>query len=1072
MKPFLNKSSTFLRNVRFHWKNYLKLYLSPKHKGYFQKVLDKLLNIFHFRRQTVFFAVLGAVFVIYGIFFTSHYASAEWTVEGIVKTALGAIFGLIFYLLGGILSIILEILVSVAQYNNIIGLEVVKNTWGTVRDIVNMFFIFAMLLIAFSTILRVRQYEVKQLLPKLILYAVLVNFSLTICGLFIDIAQVFTLTFVNAFGENAVANFTKITDILSYSKVDFGEGGDAALKVLVGYILALTLLLVSIVTIGAMVLMFLVRIVYLWILSILSPFAFVLPVIPGGQKYASQWWDMFSKQVITAPLLAFFIWLSLTVLGGMGNISNQILNQQQALKISGEVDLQKTVMIGGSQIGTGEFLIGFIISIAMLFIGLMLTSQMGGAAGKIAGGASNWMQRSGTGFITGRLGPTPMRWARERYGSWRGQRESIRKEKVGRFGQGASALQDWAINKNVGHALGQIYKAPAGLAGRTAGKVAGGAWRWGGGSEKGLVGRGLKNVSEWRPGLKDRERAMERIEKYKGKTTAEDINTYSTAARLDLENNPENLYKLFDDKKSNRLIKAAAATRLLEMRWLGREKGDKDEFEERVIQEEIRQPAKIKPAKIETVYDRGPMGEVMGSRKVVVEPEEVLEEEKVIQERETEKVRKNKGRISKMTEFLSRSQEAKQKFDDSLRKYDLDAAINSSVYRDENGKIQNKEVLSDVMQGKVDSSAFTKEIIKDLDLSTSSRKQGEFFNQLAQAIKDTKEMVRIFGSINKELRSEYMDNVDLEGRSGEMRVAFGEGTGHFKEVFYKQENGKYVRDAEGNKVLDQELADKFFSRRENRANFTKGYGTSWTEEVLEFLHRNWLKYEMTGNEWSSVYTDPIARDTIKTNAGKIVHRLNTKGKNGLGAPEDILATYETNYELDNGYGYGMNRLRDTLVNAGKSERWGYKDEKTGKMKSGEIYEINKDLFEPSKENARIAKVARDALDEQIRQGRLRPERLEGFTEFITIPKGDKMVKQRNDRLLESLSNFSLSSLRELGKESQRRLELMIDYWMDNYQHYKGRVDRLLANNDLVHIVDYPREEGEPTRREIITELMG
>ena len=45
-----------------------------------------------------------------------------------------------------------------------------------------------------------------------------------------------------------------------------------------------------------------------------------------------------------------------------------------------------------------------------------------------------------------------MRWARERYQSYRGQRESIRKESAQRFGQGVSAIQD------------KIYSAPLSLA--------------------------------------------------------------------------------------------------------------------------------------------------------------------------------------------------------------------------------------------------------------------------------------------------------------------------------------------------------------------------------------------------------------------------------------------------------------------------------------------------------------------------------------------------------------------------------------------------------------------------------
>src|SRR3989344_4204484 len=107
---------------------------------------------------------------------------------------------------------------------------------------------------------------------------------------------------------------------------------------------------------------------------------------------------MFSKQVITGPLLVFFILLALSVLAGTGDISKDILNKTSTTDQIGVIN--DTTITTGLITNQADFLINYIIAIAMLFVGLMLTSQMGGAAGKIAGAASNWMQRSGTGFVT------------------------------------------------------------------------------------------------------------------------------------------------------------------------------------------------------------------------------------------------------------------------------------------------------------------------------------------------------------------------------------------------------------------------------------------------------------------------------------------------------------------------------------------------------------------------------------------------------------------------------------------------------------------------------------------------
>lgn len=374
--------------------------------------LNKFLNIFTFRRHAAFLATLGAVFVFGFLILPVHSAYASPTVAELVGGALSFIFSIIFAVLGWILSSLLGALVSIAEYNKIVNQDTVIKTWGVVRDIVNMFFIFAMLLIAFSTILRYQQYEVKKLLPKLVLYAVLVNFSLTICGLFIDLAQVFTLTFVNAFADGAINNFATVTQLFNYSNLSTSDVQISTFTVIGGYMLAFVLLLVTLVTIGAMFLILLVRIAYLWILSILSPFAFVLPIIPGGQSYATQWWTMFSKQVITGPLLAFFIWLSLSILTQTGNIGNEILNKSLseatgAMKTATVTGLPE--LVPGVPTSQADFLINYVIAIAMMFIGLMLTSQMGGAAGKIAGAASSKMQSYGT---------TAAKWTGRRVGVW------------------------------------------------------------------------------------------------------------------------------------------------------------------------------------------------------------------------------------------------------------------------------------------------------------------------------------------------------------------------------------------------------------------------------------------------------------------------------------------------------------------------------------------------------------------------------------------------------------------------------------------------------------------------------
>jgi hypothetical protein len=69
----------------------------------------------------------------------------------------------------------------------------------------------------------------------------------------------------------------------------------------------------------------------------------------------------------------------------------------------------------------------------------MVTQSLGVAGGKLAGAAVGKMQAMATGTLKVTTGA---RWAQERWGAYRAKREGIRKERVGRFGERISIVQD------------------------------------------------------------------------------------------------------------------------------------------------------------------------------------------------------------------------------------------------------------------------------------------------------------------------------------------------------------------------------------------------------------------------------------------------------------------------------------------------------------------------------------------------------------------------------------------------------------------------------------------------------
>ena len=209
---------------------------------------------------------------------------------------------------------------QVITYNDFIYTQIVTVGWQVIRDVSNLFFVLILIAIAIGTILNVDTYNYRRLLPRLILMAILINFSKTICGLLIDFAQVVMYQFssvISATGAQQLYLSFGIQKLFTIVKA--GQNVDISnsirlFDVVVGLSAGFIFLLIATIVIFVYLVVFVFRIVMLWILIVLSPFAFLLAAWPGGkaQGLSREWWSKFTEYVITGPLLMFFFWLALT----------------------------------------------------------------------------------------------------------------------------------------------------------------------------------------------------------------------------------------------------------------------------------------------------------------------------------------------------------------------------------------------------------------------------------------------------------------------------------------------------------------------------------------------------------------------------------------------------------------------------------------------------------------------------------------------------------------------------------------------------------------------------------------
>src|SRR3989304_4298460 len=111
--------------------------------------------------------------------------------SSVVSAIIGAFFGILLSFEAKIIDYLLS-----PEYFSFTNAAIVKAGWTITRDLANMFFIVILLIASFAIVLRRQSYSINSLLPKLIIAALLINFSLVFAGIIIDASQAATVFFI------------------------------------------------------------------------------------------------------------------------------------------------------------------------------------------------------------------------------------------------------------------------------------------------------------------------------------------------------------------------------------------------------------------------------------------------------------------------------------------------------------------------------------------------------------------------------------------------------------------------------------------------------------------------------------------------------------------------------------------------------------------------------------------------------------------------------------------------------------------------------------------------------------
>lgn len=339
-----------------------------------------------------------AIFVFLLVSVLLFVASPVYAKQGITEKVILFLADLgltVAVLISRLIVVVIQVLLPIMMYNNFSTSAVVSSGWAIVRDTVNMFFVIVLIAIAFGTIFGNSRFQWQQQITKMMIFAIVINFSKTLCGLMIDFGQVVMLTFANAIREVAAGNFVQLFGLgdmysLSQSSSIFQNGasnsGAEGAKAFDWFCASIASVFMALIVLATMLMLLAIlvyRTVMLWVLIVISPLAWftggVGKLVRSAAGVYSDWWGKFICLISIGPVLTFFLWLTLVV-AGAGNVADGFNADGSAGTAGGML----------TTIFEMDKLISFVIAIAMLYAGFQAAQSacksVSALGGMMAGG--------------------------------------------------------------------------------------------------------------------------------------------------------------------------------------------------------------------------------------------------------------------------------------------------------------------------------------------------------------------------------------------------------------------------------------------------------------------------------------------------------------------------------------------------------------------------------------------------------------------------------------------------------------------------------------------------------------
>lgn len=311
----------------------------------------------------------------------------------VVKPVISFVLGFATFMLGIAGVFFNQVMIkTVFQFSTYFGSsEGLLTAWGVMRDVANIGLLFGFIFMGVLLILNVDGgghghghgggISAKRAIPRLIIFAVLLNFSLFASQAVIDVSNAFASTFTTLAGaacddnasatdgDNACANVGiagKVMQLAGIATI-WNPDIDASPTVLLGLTIFVLITMVVLLAAG---LMLVFRVVVLTMLMVTSPIGFAGMVIPGLQGLASRWWHMLISQSFFAPVMLLLVFISLKMA--------ESLNPNGAPLVDAFAGANTTMA------GNLEVLVVFAVVIGLMISSLIVAAKMGATGASFA----------------------------------------------------------------------------------------------------------------------------------------------------------------------------------------------------------------------------------------------------------------------------------------------------------------------------------------------------------------------------------------------------------------------------------------------------------------------------------------------------------------------------------------------------------------------------------------------------------------------------------------------------------------------------------------------------------------